>query len=147
MNDIQTLIDKARQIVQPHSYYEVARRLGIATQTLSRVRNRGGTLDNEAAVKLAALLGQPELDVIALMERERAKTPEKKAFWESRLPRGMPVVAYLGIITGVTCVTAKAYLLQEVIRHAIHYAQYLYMRTGQTAYGLGRYAPKIGLQG
>lgn len=102
MNDIQALIDKARELVQPHSYYEVAQRLGIATQTLSRVRNRGGTLDNEAAVKLAALLGQPEIDVINLMERARAKTPEKKAFWEKRLPRSLPVVAIMGITTGVT---------------------------------------------
>lgn len=98
------LIDKARTLCQPPTYYRLAKKLEIGHQTLSRVRNRGGTLDNEAATRLAELLGQPPMDVIAIMESERAKTPEKKAFWERRLPRFVPVVASLGIITGVTYV-------------------------------------------
>lgn len=148
MNEVQALIDKARELVKPHSYYEVAKRLGIATQTLSRVRNRGGTLDNEASVKLAGLLGQPEMDVITLMERERAKTPEKREFWEKRLPRIVPVVAIMGLTTGVTYVTQ---VVREdgltTISQAIHYAHALRRWLRQTAYGLGRCAARMVYKG
>lgn len=100
-----TLIDKARSLCIPQTDYQLAKRLGINHATISRCRHRGGTLDNEAATRLAELLAQDPMDVIAIMESERAKTPEKKAFWENRLPRVMPLVAYLGIISGVTHVT------------------------------------------
>lgn len=125
------LIDKARTMCSPPTDYQLAKRLGLHTATLSRMRNRGGTLDNEAATRLAELLGQEPYDVIAIMEVERAKDPKKRAFWESKLPRLVPVVASLGIATGVTYITMKAPAPLEVVRHLIHYAQSLYMRTRQ----------------
>jgi hypothetical protein len=119
-----TLIDKARSLCSPPTYYRLAKQLKIGHQTLSRVRNRGGTLDNEAATRLAELLGQAPMDVIAIMEAERAKTPEKKAFWENRLPRVMPLVAYLGIISGVNHVTEVRAEGLTTTSQLIHYAYY-----------------------
>lgn len=119
-----TLIDKAKTLCQPPTDYKLAKQLGIATQTISRMRHKNGTLDNEAATKLAELLGQDPYDVIAVMELERAKTPEKKAFWERKLPRFLPLVAHVGIISGVSYVTSKAVLTSEVVRQLIHYAQW-----------------------
>lgn len=102
-----SLIDKARSLCDPPTDYQLAKRLGISHATISRCRHRGGTLDNEAATRLAELLGQEPYDVIAVMELERAKDPKKRAFWESKLPRILPVVATLGIITGVTHITER----------------------------------------
>lgn len=122
------LIDKARSLCEPPTDYQLAKRLGINHATLSRCRHRGGTLDNEAASKLADLLGQDRYTVIAVMEVERAKTPQKKAFWEQQLPRVMPVVAALGITAGVTYITVKGLTTVEAISRLIHYAKYLYIR-------------------
>lgn len=121
-----TLIDKARSMCSPPTDYQLAKRLGISHATISRCRRKGGTLDNEAASRLADLLGQDPYDVIAIMEVERAKDPEKRAFWESKLPRLVPVVAILGIITGVTPVTGRANYQEGTTSPAIHYAQYVW---------------------
>jgi transcriptional regulator with XRE-family HTH domain len=83
MRESLSLIDKARELCEPPSWYQLAKRLGVNHATLSRVINRGGTLDNESCVKLAALLGTPVIDVIAVMEKDRARTPKKREFWES----------------------------------------------------------------
>lgn len=116
------LLDRAKALCLPPTDYQLAKRLGINDATISRCRRKNGTLDNEAAVRLARLLEQDPLTIIAVMETERAKTPEKKAFWENQLPRLLPMVATLGITIGVTHVS-------EVVRHFIHYAHWLYMRT------------------
>lgn len=159
MRNSITLIDKAKSLCSPPTDYQLAKRLGISHATISRCRRKNGTLDNEAALRLARLLEQDPLEVIAIMETERAKTPEKKAFWENQLPRIVPVVAYLGTIIGVTYVSEGPRLTTLLVRHLIHYAQYLYIRTAksrlelrlrrlrQTRYALGRSAAKIVLRG
>lgn len=114
------LIDKARSLCSPPTDYQLAKTLGIKQQTISRCRTKGGTLDNEASYKLADLLGQSRADVVAIMEAERARTPEKRAFWEAQLPRSLPMVAYLGTTIGVMSVT----FADEVVRRVIHYAKY-----------------------
>lgn len=139
-----TLIDKARTMCAPATDYQLAKRLGIKQQTISRCRMKGGTLDNEAATRLAELLGQEPYDVIAIMEVERAKDPKKRAFWESKLPRLVPVVAILGITAGVTNFTDgvvrqldELYIMRSRIRRWL----------GLTAFGLGRYAPRTVYKG
>lgn len=118
-----SLIDKARTMCEPPTDYQLAKRLHISHATISRCRHRRGTLDNEAATRLAELLGQEPYDVIAVMELERAKDPKKRAFWESKLPRIVPVVAYLGIITGVTQFTSSEAKGLTTVSQLIHYAQ------------------------
>lgn len=103
--DSLKMLDKAREMCSPASWYELAKRLHVKNSTLTRCRLHGGTLDNEAAYRLAQLLGQDPLDVIRVMEYERARDPDKRAFWEKQLPRLVPVVAILGIITGVNHIT------------------------------------------
>lgn len=124
MPAVITLIDKARSLCTPPTDYRLAKVLGIKTQTLSRVRNRHGTLDNEAATKLAMLLQQDPMDVIALMEVARAKTPEKRAFWESRLPRIVPLVALLEVISGLMHQASLHAPMTSAVLRLIHYAKY-----------------------
>lgn len=123
--DSLRILDKAREMCAPPTWYALAKRLHVQNSTLTRCRLHGGTLDNEASYRLAELLGQEPMDVIRIMEYERARDPEKRAFWEKQLPRVLPVVAYLGIITGtVTQLTPAG---TEVVEQAIHYAQWLYI--------------------
>lgn len=138
MRNSIALIDKARSLCVPSTDYQLAKKLGISHATLSRCRHRNGTLDNEAATKLADLLQQDRYEVIAIMEAERARTPEKKAFWESQLPRLLPVVALLGITTGVTCITEQVVRPVDTV-YIMRIRRWL-RALGQTACGLGRCA-------
>ena len=147
MSDVVKLLDKARSLCSPPTWYQLAKRLDVKETTLSRCRLHGGTLANDAAFRLADLLGQDRADVVALMELARARDPVKRAFWEKQLPRIVPVVAYLVGTTGaLVCASLTTERLTTTVSQLIHYAKSLYRRTvrvevaGLTAFGLVRYA-------
>lgn len=142
MRNSITLIDKARSLCTPPTDYELAKRLGIKSSTISRCRRRGGTFDNEAALRLAQFLGQPPLDVIAIMEAERATTPEKRRFWENQLPRCLPLVAIVGAVSGLltTIPVNSLYIMRSRLRRAATSRWHMLRQTG---YALGRYAPRM----
>ncbi len=77
----------------PANWYQTAKRLDLNTSTVYRVVHKGGTLDNEGAFKVADLLKIPRDEVIALIEQDRAKTPEKQEFWRRHAPRLSAVAA------------------------------------------------------
>lgn len=84
------LLDKARDLCSPPTDYRLAKVLGISNSTISRCRQRGGTLDNEAAARLAAFLEQDFKTVVSLIELDRAKSPKSREFWEKLAPRMVP---------------------------------------------------------
>ncbi|HTD72161.1 MAG TPA: hypothetical protein VK652_01440 [Steroidobacteraceae bacterium] len=124
MNASQSIAEKVRLTTERKTDYAVAKALGITQSNLKQVLLGKRTLGNESCFRAAKLLRVTAGELIADVEAERSKTPEKRAFWEKQLPRYLPVVAYLGIATGVTFITEKGALVAEVVRHAIHCAQY-----------------------
>jgi ABC-type Fe3+ transport system permease subunit len=131
MTNTEKLLDKARRLCKPDTWYALAKRLGISQQRLSNCRTRHATLNNEAAFKLAALLRMPVADVIAYMEEDRAKAAddeERATFWSHQLPRVLPAIA-IGtalllavpgdLIAGPTKLTSNITTLL-----AIHYANF-----------------------
>jgi transcriptional regulator with XRE-family HTH domain len=94
--------------------YAVSRALGISQSNLKRVLEGKRNLGTESCVRAAELLRLPVTEVLAEVGVESAKTPEKKAFWEKRLPRILPTLVAWG--AGVGALTTH-----EVLR-AIHYA-------------------------
>lgn len=92
MSNTCALLDKARELCQPPTDYRLARTLGISQTTIARCRHRGGTLDNKAVHALAKFLHQDFQEILALVELDRAKTPETKAFWEKLAPRVVPTL-------------------------------------------------------
>ena len=95
------LLDRALRMCAPATDYQLAKRLGIKATTIYRCRNRGGTLDNMAAWKLAEMLQMEPAEVIAYMEADRAKTDQQRSFWSAQLPRALPLIAIasVGLLT------------------------------------------------
>jgi hypothetical protein len=83
----KALLERARALCEPPSWYQLSKRTGIAPATLTRCMKHQGTLDNEAAWKLAQLLSMQPADVVAYMEEDRAKSAKAKAWWRAKLPR------------------------------------------------------------
>jgi hypothetical protein len=127
----QILLDKARTLCLPQTDYELAKRTGISKQVISRARRKGGTLDNEGVARLAKFIDQPFMDVLALVELDRAKTPAKKNFWESYAPRLLPsLIAACGLaaLGHSEEVSAASQLVRstnpQLIEQLIPYAKY-----------------------
>lgn len=96
------LAEKIRETTRTKTDYAVAKALGMSQSNLRQVLMGERGLGNEACVRAAELLRQPLETVLAEIELPRAKTPEKRAFWEKRLPRLLPAVAIWGFAAGVT---------------------------------------------
>lgn len=81
MNTLEYL-DAIKRHLGVDSDYAVAKALNIRTSTISGYRARGGQMDDEVAVKVAAILGIHPGLVMLDMHRERAKTPEERSLWK-----------------------------------------------------------------
>ena len=67
------LLERARKLCEPQTWYQVSKRTGIKEATISRCRLHRKTLSNINAYKLAKLVGLDPKDVMAYMEEDRAK--------------------------------------------------------------------------
>jgi transcriptional regulator with XRE-family HTH domain len=116
------LAEKVRERTQTKTDYAVAKALGISQSNLAKILEGKRGFGNEACFRAAEILGRDPKDIIAEVELHRAG-PDKKTFWEKRLPRLLPAVAIWGIAAGVTQFTlvspAKA---AGSVSQAIHYA-------------------------
>lgn len=71
---------KARHNVT--SAYAVAKLLGLANQTVLNWKNKGTSMDEKAARKVAHLLDLPEAVVLMDVTAEKARTDEAKALYQ-----------------------------------------------------------------
>jgi hypothetical protein len=100
MTNTLALLERARALCDPPSWWELHKRTGIAQPTISRCVKHGGTLDNRGAFALAQLLDMAPAVVVAYCEEDRAKTDEQRAFWRRFLPRLLSAAGLaLGLIT------------------------------------------------
>ncbi len=96
MHNTKALLDKALRLCSPPTDYELAKRLSTSRQRVSNWRRGLSAPDNEAAFRLAKLLGMQTLDVIAYFEEDRATAAsdkQKMEFWRHQLPRILPAIA------------------------------------------------------
>lgn len=93
MRNTTKILDRARDMCSPPTDYQLAKRLEVPRATVSNWRRGINSPDNQAAWKLAKILGLPTTDVIAYFEADRARDPTKRAWWESQLPRALPSIA------------------------------------------------------
>lgn len=95
-------IDRVKAVKGWESDYRVAKETGIRPNSVSTYRTKGSTMDDEAAFKVAAILGiSPEI-ALADQARERAKSDQSKRAWSSILERLQGVAA--SIMLGAICV-------------------------------------------
>lgn len=118
------IAEKVRATTETRTDYATARALGISQSNLKQVLMGTRNLGTEACVRAAELLSQPLSEVLAEVELSKAQTPEKKAFWEKRLPRILPAVAIWGIAAGVIDFTVVRSAEAASALHPIHYAQW-----------------------
>lgn len=90
MTNTQQLLDNARQLCQPPTWYRLAKNTGIHNAQISRCISQGKTLDNKSVWKLSKFLGQNFEQVLSLVELDRSTRPADRAFWERIAPRILP---------------------------------------------------------
>jgi len=132
------LLERARAMCDPPTWYQLAKATGIKHQTLSRCITQHKTLGDINAVKLGKFLGMEAATVMAYMAEDRAQDAPTKKFWSDQLPRLLPSIAFavaLSTATGVSLIdgfgdrtkvqldrAAKMCLSSPMVDRSIHYA-------------------------
>jgi len=101
MSNTERLLDRARDLCIPPTDYALAKRLGVHQQVISRVRCKGGGVDNYTAFRLAQLLSMEPATVVAYIEEDRAPA-HRREFWRHQLPRLLSAAALALTITAGT---------------------------------------------
>jgi plasmid maintenance system antidote protein VapI len=119
---ISDLLDRAKAKANISSDYALAKVLGITTGNLSNIRAGRTHPSNEEAVKLATLAGLDEMDVIAEIELQTAKTEKKKEFWKHYIEsRGITAcIAMTAIAASIVMATKNA---EAEILHLQNYSE------------------------
>jgi transcriptional regulator with XRE-family HTH domain len=105
------------------SDYALAPLLGVSRSQMSNYRNGRDYLSDDAAIKLADLLGMedPSL-IIASAHAERAKSPAAKAFWERWAAVAAGVVFAVGL--GASPTPASAANSAQNAANSVYYVKY-----------------------
>lgn len=80
-------LDEAKARLGLPSDYALSKALGLTTSAISNYRKGRSRIDDDVALKLAALTGRDPLEVIAAANMERAKTPEMAAIWKGLMEK------------------------------------------------------------
>jgi transcriptional regulator with XRE-family HTH domain len=122
---MKSTIDWLDAAKQQHdlSDYAIAPLLGVTRSQLSRYRKGHDYLSDDAAIKLAELLGMddPSL-IIASAHAERAKSPAAKAFWERWAAVAAGVVFAVGL--GASPAPASAANSAQNAANSVYYVKY-----------------------
>ena len=125
----RALLERARLLCEPPTWYQLAKRTGIKQQTISRCIAQEKTLGDVNAYKLAKLLEMEVKDVMAYMAEDRAQDADTKTFWTHQLPRLVPSIAIavattLASVTGGSLIDgSRDWAKVQLTLPAIHYAQ------------------------
>lgn len=79
------LLDACKARLGIESDYALAKHLRVTQQAVSSYRSSNSTINDDVCLTVAQILCLPPLEVIALANAERARTPEARAKWESLL--------------------------------------------------------------
>lgn len=85
--NVDEYLDAAKRAMEVTSDYKLAQRLGTSKQTISAYRTGAQWPDNYIVIKIAIALNLDPVGVLADLESQREKRPERAAFWKSFLSR------------------------------------------------------------
>lgn len=107
---IDEILEAAKTRANLKSDYALAKAMGIDRSIVSSWRRNKAHPSNAEAVQLATLAGMDEMTVIAEIEKQTAKTPEKRKFWELYLEQHSAaiVLTIMGAALLATPTPAKA---------------------------------------
>lgn len=82
METTNQLLDRIKEKHGLQSDYALAKMIGMSRERISRYRNTNGELGDDAALKVAELLGLDPAYVLACMNHQRTKSEAARAVWE-----------------------------------------------------------------
>lgn len=82
MNNLEEILDKAVKAIGKDSDRQLAIYMGVAVTTVSSWRTKRSTPDAYALMELQKILGIDARELLAIIEAERAKTEERRGYWE-----------------------------------------------------------------
>lgn len=129
MKTINELLDAAAERLgedgKPLSDAKLSVRLGAYQQKLFDWRNGRGQPDTYAVWTLGEILKMDPLEVSAIIEAERAKSEERRSFWESQLKRFRSTTEVLALAMAMSVIygtlpysEAKAALITDSYKNA-----------------------------
>lgn len=83
MQTLNEILDRALQETGKPSDRQLALHMGVAPQTLNHWRMGRSTPDAYALMQLQSILKIDAREILAIIEAERAKTDERKSYWET----------------------------------------------------------------
>ena len=88
-------LDAAKARLNVESDYEIAKRFGINRAVISEMRTGTRAVPLDVAYKLAITLEIDPAQVVADLESQREKNPQRKAFWSGFMSRAATLVVVL----------------------------------------------------
>lgn len=82
--DANEWLDKAKQKLKIESDYRLSKIIGIGNGALANIRKRKNGMDNYVASRLEDILELERMTIIIDMEIQKAKSEEKKRYWEKK---------------------------------------------------------------
>lgn len=100
---INELLDTTMAKIGKDSDRQLGIAIGVSAQTIHNWRIGRSTPDNFAIVQMAKILERSPLELLGLIEAEKAKTDERKEYWQDFLSGLLDTTKKLGVIAAVTC--------------------------------------------
>ena len=99
------LLDRVKQVHKLPSDYALAKKLGVTHNAISNYRSGKSSPAPEVSAAIAELLGQPPLEILAMIECEREAGKENPRpwvmdLWNRYCPRLLPAIVAASIATG-----------------------------------------------
>lgn len=77
-------LEKAKNKLKINSDYELAKVIGIRASAITNIKKRSSGIDNYVASRLEDILELRPMTIIIDMEIQKAKTEEKRKYWEKK---------------------------------------------------------------
>ncbi|MDD2767386.1 MAG: hypothetical protein PHT19_01550 [Methylococcus sp.] len=113
MKTTRDYIEAAKASLGIQSDYALAKWLGVSKATASHWKSGRSTVDDYAAVRIAAELKIDPIEVIAVANLEREKDEKRRDFWRTFCPPASPIAGTL-LFAVSSAYTVKAQVLDLI---------------------------------
>lgn len=108
MENTNDVLNAAKAATGLDSDSKLAKKIGVSPQALNQWRQGTSHPDSYAVVQLAKLLNRSPLEILGIVEAGKAKTEERKEYWQDFLSGLLDTSKKLGVIGAITCASFTA---------------------------------------
>lgn len=102
MDNTNELLDAAKRATGLESDRQLAKAIGVSPQALNSWRKGDSHPDSFAVVQIAKILNRSPLEILGIVEAGKAKTEERKEYWQDFLTGLLDTTKKLGVIGAIT---------------------------------------------